>query len=55
MFDTDSGMSEASRFLLALGGGLLFSLACLTAALGPVSAGCSCAATTASFDDPALL
>lgn len=36
MFDTN--MSDAKRFLLAMGGGLLFSLACLTAALAPANA-----------------
>ena len=36
MFDTEK--SDARRFLLAMGGGLLFSLACLGAALGPANA-----------------
>lgn len=54
MFDTIS-MSDASRFLLAVGVGLLFSLACLTAAIGPVNATCICAASSGSLDRPALL
>ena len=55
MVETESSMSEASRFLLAVVGGLLFSLACLTAALGPANAGCTCSAAIVSFDRPALL
>lgn len=55
MFDTNSSMSDARRFLLAVGGGLLFSLACLTAALGPADANCFCKAATASLDRPTLL
>lgn len=31
-------MSDTKRILIALGGGLLFSLACLTAAIGPANA-----------------
>jgi F0F1-type ATP synthase membrane subunit c/vacuolar-type H+-ATPase subunit K len=31
-------LSDAKRFLLALGGGLILSLACLTAAIGPANA-----------------
>lgn len=54
MFDTIS-MSDAGRFLLAVGGGLLFSLACVAAALGPASGHCTCAATTALLDRPTLL
>ncbi|MET0374136.1 MAG: hypothetical protein ABW128_07750 [Rhizorhabdus sp.] len=55
MFDTNSSMSDARRFLLAVGGGLLFSLACLTAALGPVDASCFCKTTMVSLDRPTLL
>lgn len=54
MFDTSS-TSDASRFLLAVGGGLLFSLACLAAAIGPVNANCTCAASIVSLDRPTLL
>ncbi len=55
MSDTNFSMSDAKRFLLAVGGGLLFSLACLTAAIGPVNANCFCKADTASLDHPTLL
>ncbi|WP_340316216.1 hypothetical protein [Rhizorhabdus argentea] len=55
MSDTNSSMSDTGRFLLAVGGALLFSLACLTAAIGPVNANCTCAAATASLDRPTLL
>lgn len=55
MFDTDSSMSDTGRFLLAVGGGLLFALACLTAALGPVNANCTCKAPGTSLDRPVLL
>jgi len=55
MFDTNSSMSDATRFLLAVGGGLLFALACLTAALGPVNANCVCKAPGTSLDRPTLL
>ncbi len=55
MFDTNTSMSEARRFLLAVGGGLLFALACLSAAIGPVNANCSCKAPGVSLDRPALL
>ena len=55
MFDTNASMNEAGRFLLAVGGGLLFSLACLTAALGPANAQCFCKAVTVSLDRPTLL
>ena len=55
MFDTNDSMSDARRFLLAVGGGLLFSLACLTAAIGPVNANCTCKAATAPLDRPTLL
>lgn len=55
MFDTNSSMSDARRFLLAVGGGLLFSLACLTAAIGPVNANCICTGKGVSLDRPTLL
>lgn len=55
MFDTSLSLSEAQRFLLAVGGGLLFSLACLAAALGPVDANCFCKSATVSIDRPVLL
>ena len=55
MFETHSSMSDARRFLLAVGGGLLFSLACLTAALAPANANCFCKADSASLDRPTLL
>lgn len=55
MFDTTSSMSDAGRFLLAVGGGLLFSLACLTAAIGPVNASCACTAAGVPLDRPTLL
>jgi hypothetical protein len=55
MFDTSTSMSEARHFLLAVGGGLLFALACLSAALGPVNANCTCTPAIASLDRPALL
>ena len=55
MFDTSSDMSDTRRFLLAVGGGLLFSLACLTAALGPANASCVCSAASVSLDRPTLL
>jgi hypothetical protein len=55
MVDSNFSLSEARRFLLAVGGGLLFSLACLTSALGPVNANCFCTASSASLDRPALL
>ena len=35
-----AGMSDTKRFLLAAGGSLLFSLACLTAALQPGDMAC---------------
>jgi hypothetical protein len=54
MFETSS-MSEARYFLLAVGGGLLFALACLTAALSPVNANCTCKAPGISLDRPTLL
>lgn len=34
----DDKMSDTRRFLLALAGGLLMSMACLTAALAPADA-----------------
>lgn len=34
----DVSMSETKRFLLALAGGVLMSVACLTAALAPANA-----------------
>lgn len=60
MFDTNNSMSDARRFLLAVGGALLFSLACLATALGPVNANCFCSAAKSSVvssspDRPALL
>lgn len=55
MFDTDTEISDARRFLLAAGGALLFSLACLATALGPVNANCFCSATAVSADRPVLL
>lgn len=48
-------MSEARHFLLAAGGTLLFALACLTAALGPVNANCTCKAPGVPLDRPTLL
>ena len=44
---------DAKRILVALAGGLAFSLACLTAAIGPASASASTPAPTTSR--PALL
>lgn len=55
MFETDISLSEARRFLLAVGGGLLFSLTCLVAAIGPVNAHCFCSAASVSLDRPTLL
>jgi hypothetical protein len=55
MFDTNISLSEARRFLLAVGGGLLFSLACLAAAVGPVDANCFCKVASTSIDRPTLL
>jgi hypothetical protein len=55
MFDTNTEISDARRFLLAAGGALLFSLACLATALGPANANCFCSATTVSADRPVLL
>jgi hypothetical protein len=55
MIDTNFSISEARRFLLAVGGGLLFSLACFAGALGPVNANCFCKAAQASIDRPTLL
>lgn len=55
MFETNSSMSDARCFLLAVGGGLLFSLACLTAALGPANAQCFCKTSATSFERPTLL
>ena len=55
MFETNLSLSEARRFLLAVGGGLLFSLTCLAAALGPANANCFCKATSISIDRPTLL
>lgn len=55
MFETSFSLSEARRFLLAVGGGLLFSLACLAAALAPANANCFCKAASASTDRPTLL
>ncbi len=55
MIDTNSSFSEARRFLLAAGGALLFSLACLAAAIGPVNANCTCKADTVSFARPTML
>lgn len=55
MFDTNTEMSEARRFLLAVGGALLFSLACLATALGPANANCFCSATPISAERPVLL
>jgi len=55
MSDTDFSMSEARCFLLAVGGALLFSLACLAAAIGPATANCFCAAPGISLDRPTLL
>lgn len=54
MFDTRTSISDARHFLLAVGAGLLFALACLTAAIGPVNANCSCAAPGTSLDRPTL-
>ncbi len=54
MFDTSTSISDARRFLLAVGGGLLFALACFSAALGPVNANCTCKAPGTSFDRPTL-
>lgn len=55
MFQTNLSLSEARCFLLAVGGGLLFSLACLSAALGPANANCFCKAASAPLDRPTLL
>ena len=55
MYDTNASLSDARRFLLAVCGALLFSLACLATALGPANANCFCSATSASADRPALL
>jgi|GEM_PF-1652566 len=55
MVDSNFSISEARHFLLAVGGGLLFSLVCLTSALGPVNANCFCKAASASLDRPTLL
>lgn len=55
MFDTNLSLSEARRFLLAVGGGLLFSLACLATALGPANASCFCKAASVQLDRPTLL
>ena len=55
MFDSQSSMSDARHFLLAVGGGLLFALACLSAAIGPVNANCRCTAPATSLDRPTLL
>jgi hypothetical protein len=55
MIDTNLSLGEARRFLLAVGGGLLFSLACLATALGPANANCFCTAASVSLDRPALL
>lgn len=54
MFETNFSLSEARRFLLAVGGGLLFSITCLVAALGPAHANCFCKASVA-IDRPTLL
>ena len=54
MFDTNTSISDARRFLLAVGGGLLFALACLSAAIGPANAHCSCSAPGTSLDRPTL-
>lgn len=40
MAGAPTGLSDTARFLIAAGMGLLFSLACLGAALGPDSSGC---------------
>lgn len=56
MGDTNSGMSDAGRFFLAVGAALLFALACLAAALGPVNANCTCRASAGvALDRPTLL
>lgn len=55
MFDTHHSMSDARRFLLAVGGALLFSLACLAGALGPANANCFCKTASVSLDRPTLL
>lgn len=55
MIDTSLSLGEARSFLLAVGGGLLFSLTCLATALGPVDANCFCTAAAVSLDRPALL
>jgi energy-converting hydrogenase Eha subunit E len=55
MFDTNLSMSEARCFLLAVGGALLFSLACLAAAIGPAKAHCICTTSSVSLDRPTLL
>ena len=55
MFESSSSMSDTRRFLLAAGGALLFSLACLSAALGPADALCFCKAGPVSLDRPTLL
>jgi len=48
------GLSEMSRFLFALGAGLLFSLACLGAAIHPSDIDCEGACPIA-LDCPARL
>lgn len=55
MFDTHDEMSDARRFLIAVGGALLFSLTCLATALGPANANCFCTAQSVSLDRPAML
>ncbi|WP_192876304.1 hypothetical protein [Rhizorhabdus dicambivorans] len=55
MFDTSLSLSEAQRFLLAVGGGLLFSLACLAAALGPSTPTASASPPRSRIDRPVLL
>ena len=54
MFDSHGSMSDARHFLLAVGGALLFALACLAAAIGPVNANCTCKAPGAPIGRPTL-
>lgn len=55
MIDANTSLSEARRFLLAVSGATLFSLACLVAAIGPANADCTCTAPAVSTARPTLL
>ena len=54
MFDSNGSMSDARHFLLAVGGALLFAMACFTAAIGPVNANCTCKTPGTSLGRPIL-